>query len=432
MNYHHAKNSYQKYFLLAVLLLLFSGCLREQAPVNINETATPRSEISTISPTSSRAITQSVSPTSTQAQISIINSNERIAYLFTGAHTSTSLNGKATILDRRGNNLTEIDLDCLFCNSLSWSPSGQWFAYSAYQDLPGNTDIYLVRVDNGQIKRITNTTSSKIDVTWTPDEKSLTYVDDTETADIVNLNLDTGSLSKLTTTQGIESNPSWSPDGSRLAFIYRPRREDPGELWMMQSDGKNRELVTDISVSISQISWSPDGKHIAFTSPQECGNIYTIDIESHRSSKLTNSASCVSNPVWSPDGNSIAFFEITYDPTNTAWMKSWSIKLMDMNGNNIISIQSSSEYLPLYLAWSPVPTLQFGRTYTISHLGTNLNLRESPSLKSNVIEKLKEANVIKILSGPVQADDYYWWLVSTNDNLQGWVADVSGWYLLNQ
>jgi len=249
------------------LFLLLSGCREEQNSAIISPTPPPDIALNAINPTANIVVTDPVLPTSTPSNVSRTNSNGRIAYLFAGAPTENSLNGKAKIIDIEGNNLAEIELDCLFCNSLAWSPSGQWFAYSAYKDLPSNPEVYIAKTDNSQINRITTSLVSKIDVTWTPDEKYLTYVEDTETADIVNLNLDNGRLFRLTSTPGIESNPAWSPDGKTLAFLYRPSRTEPSELWIMQKDGSNRKRVADIPAAISQISWSPSGKQIAFTSP---------------------------------------------------------------------------------------------------------------------------------------------------------------------
>lgn len=429
------------YLLLVILSLVLAGCLIDSMPTITSETETPNVAISTIDITPNPLITKQVLPTSTQNPPSTASPTTasrpsiydgRIAYLFTGANSTKSLNGKAMIIDIQGNILTEIELDCLFCNSLSWSPNGQWLAYSAYKDLPGIPEIYMAKTDNSEIKRTTYTLVSKIDVTWSPDEKYLTYVEDTETADIINLALDNNTLHRLTSTSGIESNPAWSPDGKSIAFIYRTSRLAPGELWIMRSDGSSRQRVVDIPVAISQISWSPNGKQIAFSSPQKCGDIYAIDVESHKLSKLIDIAGCASNPAWSPNGESIAFIGIIYDPPNSATVKSWELNLMDINGNNIIPIRSGNESEPLFLTWNPVPTLQIGKTYSISALGTNLNLRESPSLTSNILEKLKEGNKIRILSGPVQEDGYYWWSVVTEQGAQGWVADVSGWFLLSE
>jgi len=148
--------------------------------------------------------------------------------------------------------------------------------------------------------------------------------------------------------------------------------------------------------------------------------------------KLTNITGCALNPVWSPDGQSFAFVEVTHDPPNSASVKSWKINVTDGSGNNVIPISSGNDKEPLFLTWSPVPTLQANNTYSLTALGTNLNLRESPSLTSIIVEKLKEGNIINVLSGPVQADGYFWWSVSTDKNVQGWVADVSGWYILHE
>jgi len=80
-------------------------------------------------------------------------------------------------------------------------------------------------------------------------------------------------------------------------------------------------------------------------------------------------------------------------------------------------------------AWSPLPALQVGGTYAITELGGRLNLRLSPALDGEVVEKLHEGDEILVLEGPVEASQYLWWRVRLGDgDLEGWVAENPGWF----
>ena len=80
------------------------------------------------------------------------------------------------------------------------------------------------------------------------------------------------------------------------------------------------------------------------------------------------------------------------------------------------------------IAWAPVPSLGIGKQYTITELGANLNLRTEPSLSGKILEKLPAGEVITVLDGFVDVDDYYWWKIQTQDGIEGWVVEVANWY----
>jgi dipeptidyl aminopeptidase/acylaminoacyl peptidase len=72
--------------------------------------------------------------------------------------------------------------------------------------------------------------------------------------------LEAGGMKQLTTGDRSSSSPRFSPDGKKIAFTTG------GQIWVMDSDGDNKEQVTKISTSAAAPVWSPDGKWIAFTS----------------------------------------------------------------------------------------------------------------------------------------------------------------------
>ncbi len=75
-------------------------------------------------------------------------------------------------------------------------------------------------------------------------------------------------MKQLTTGDRSSTAPRWSPDGKKIAFTTG------SQVWVMDSDGDNKEQVTKISTGAAAPVWSPDGKWIAFTSDvyPDCNN----------------------------------------------------------------------------------------------------------------------------------------------------------------
>src|SRR5439155_14073331 len=79
-----------------------------------------------------------------------------------------------------------------------------------------------------------------------------------------------GSESPRRLTSGIDdTTPRWSPDGTRIAFVRAVEKDgkrQPGQLYLLQMDGGEARVVTDVTSGAAGPVWSPDGKQIAFTS----------------------------------------------------------------------------------------------------------------------------------------------------------------------
>jgi len=72
--------------------------------------------------------------------------------------------------------------------------------------------------------------------------------------------VDGGSMKQLTNGASSATSPRWSPDGKKIAYTTG------GQIWVMENDGDNKDQVTKISTNAAAPVWSPDGQWIAFTS----------------------------------------------------------------------------------------------------------------------------------------------------------------------
>jgi len=70
-------------------------------------------------------------------------------------------------------------------------------------------------------------------------------------------------LRRLTAHPEADSNPRWAPDSKSIFFVSS--RSQPSQIWRIRIDGGEAEQVTDEPLDVANLVVSPDGNHIAFT-----------------------------------------------------------------------------------------------------------------------------------------------------------------------
>ncbi|MFH5831127.1 IPT/TIG domain-containing protein [Halalkalibaculum sp. DA384] len=139
------------------------------------------------------------------------------------------------------------------------------------------------------------------------------------------------------------------PTGTRIAYQYREGCsqgtycDKPFSLWLMDSNGLNKEQLTDESASDHGPTWSPDASKIAFYSNRgsdsDTYQIWIIDLDS---GELTNTGIEGTQPAWSPDGSSIAY------------VHQGNIRVMDLEGGDREIFAAGGGYAYASSpAWSP-------------------------------------------------------------------------------
>jgi dipeptidyl aminopeptidase/acylaminoacyl peptidase len=112
-----------------------------------------------------------------------------------------------------------------------------------------------------------------------PDGRNIVYtITDTDksanrrTTQIYLISVDGGDTRQLTNEKASANSPRWSPDGRRLAYISA--RDGESQVWTIDVESGESRRVTSLATGAANPVWSPDGKWIAFTSEvyPDCGS----------------------------------------------------------------------------------------------------------------------------------------------------------------
>ena len=152
--------------------------------------------------------------------------------------------------------------DLVVIGSPSWSPDGSRIVFSSI-DKSGNNDLYILRVQERSLTRLTN--------------------------DVYD-----------------ERDPAWSPDGRLIAFSSDRTPYGPTgkyNLFSVDTTGVDIRYLVYGNASYVSPTWSPDGRRLAFTADIDgVQNIWTLDVslpEDQRSlRRLSAFVTAASDPAW--------------------------------------------------------------------------------------------------------------------------------------
>ncbi|MEG4489597.1 DPP IV N-terminal domain-containing protein [Microcoleus sp. D2_18a_B4] len=196
-------------------------------------------------------------------------------------------------------------------SDLFWSPDRTKIAFLSGAD--PKEQIYTINADGTNLKKLTNNPQNEVysvKLFWSPDSSRIAYYynkpgdSSGEQQDIYLLDINRGTAKNLTQKPRNYDEISWSPDGKFIAFVAGEFNNQ--KLYTIKADGNQlNQLATRLKPSgISQLAWSSDSQQIAFIYNEtegEKSNLYVINRDGSRLTKVTNDKDLnASNPVWQP------------------------------------------------------------------------------------------------------------------------------------
>jgi dipeptidyl aminopeptidase/acylaminoacyl peptidase len=175
-------------------------------------------------------------------------------------------------------------------DSVDWSPDGTSVVLTmAPRRLERRfcTELYTMRTDRSELRRLTATTACEANAAWSPDGLAIAFErEEGETTEIIVTDVRGRTVRML----GEGTFPAWSPDGRWLAFLARQ-----SIVIVDTSTGSvQRTLTPDLRYDELEdgLTWSPDSARLAHgfndvVETKPVTHIAVIDVDGSNASQLT-------------------------------------------------------------------------------------------------------------------------------------------------
>ncbi len=206
----------------------------------------------------------------------------------------------------------------------SYSPDGQWIAFAS------NRHAY----------------SEKL----TPEEQEKFERQRSWLMDIYLMRADGSEVKRLTDVRGYDGGPFFSPDGKSLCWRRFNEEETTAEIWTMNTDGSDQRPLTKLGAMSWAPYFHPSGQYLIFTTNKhgfENFELYLVDAAGkHEPVRVTETDGFDGLPVFHPDGKQLSWTtNRTADKTSQIFMAAWDhAAALTVLG---LTAESSSPALPV-------------------------------------------------------------------------------------
>jgi dipeptidyl aminopeptidase/acylaminoacyl peptidase len=214
--------------------------------------------------------------------------------------------------------------------------------------------LWIMSVDGTSKKRVTDGGFSVSNPRWSPDSKSIAYVQSgmgtqessffdlnaDRNSDIYVVSADGGPSRRLTSNPGPDSSPAWSPDGSEITYLSamdpRSWAEKVDVMVMPAAGGSPKDLTKDFADSATSPKWAPDGKSVYWDAEEGVHrHIFRVSTTGGKIVHITEGAMIYADFDISPDGSRIA----SSVDNSTSPAEIWIINL---NGNGRTRVSNAN------------------------------------------------------------------------------------------
>lgn len=223
----------------------------------------------------------------------------------------------------------------------AWSPDGRWIAFSSDRSIWRESNIYIIRPEGSERRRLIQTPGWDGSPSWSPDGKRIAhYSSQGGTRQIYTVEVNTpGSPRQITSSSGSKLSPHWVAE-QRVCFSWAGRKGGLGCVDL--KSGAEFSPEASPQGEFSSPSWSPDGKRVIFhrriDSPTPSAQEQPSRTSGFRLLRIDGAF-----PSFSPTGESLVFTD-----------NFRALVRIDIDGSNRCEIYTDPRSQSFTPAWSPL------------------------------------------------------------------------------
>jgi TolB protein len=187
-----------------------------------------------------------------------------------------------------------------------WSRDGQRILFQSNRT--GKWQLYTVKRDGSDLKRITNDEHNNYMADWSPDNRQIAFVSDRDgNEDIFVMGSDGSGITNLSRHPARDIHPYWLRDGKRLYFNSTRGNGGALTIYEMSARGENLRRISTSNDDETCARQSPDAGKVVYLRAFAGSNdeIFVLDLNSGKATNVTRSNEAEGWPTWSADGKRV-------------------------------------------------------------------------------------------------------------------------------
>lgn len=184
--------------------------------------------------------------------------------------------------------------------------------------------------------KIMESTDPIMSPAWSPDSRRLAYVSfEGNRSSIFIQTLRTGNRVQVSSRAGVNGAPAFSPDGRKLVVTLSDA-DGNLDIYTLDINSRQTKRITTHRAIDTEGSWSPDGSYIYFTSDRSGGpQIYRVSSNGGSAERVTFEGGYNARPRLSPDGEKLAMVHLVNG--------NYRIAVMDVKRKDVLVLSGGSQ-----------------------------------------------------------------------------------------